>query len=397
MNTLAIIFWFFISIIFYSYLGYGIVLYILVKIKEKFYPELILSNNRYAPMVSFIIPCYNEASIISAKIKNTQYLDYPLDKIQIIIITDGSTDGTEKIVSSFLNVALLHRNERKGKSAAVNRAVAYADGDIIIVSDANTALNPDAIKKMMRHYVDPMVGAVSGEKRIQLEEKENAAGAGEGIYWKYESLLKNLDSRLLTMVGAAGELFSFRKHLFNRIEEDTILDDFMLSMRITEKGYLVKYEPEAVAVETSSVNTKEELKRKIRICAGGWQAMSRLKDALNFCKHPLLTFQYVSHRVLRWTLAPLVLFLLLPLNIIMANQDLFYANALIVHLSFYAAASLGWIMENRSIRIKIFFVPYYFLVMNYAALAGYFRFMQGKQSAAWERSERKIEITKQAA
>ena len=291
----------------------------------------------------------------------------------------------------------MHQSQRRGKSAAENRSVALATGEIIIFSDANTTLPKDAIHHLIQHYVDPMVGAVSGEKKIMQEESENAAGAGEGIYWKYESQLKKWDAELLTVVGAAGELISFRRHLFEHLEEDTILDDFLLTMRITEKGYRVLYEPKATAMETASVNTKEELKRKIRICAGGWQAMSRLGSSLNIFKRPVVSFQYISHRVLRWTLAPLFLMLMIPMNIYLAGQSHFYLNILFLQIAFYAAACAGWILENKSLRVKILFVPYYFVMMNYAAIAGFIRFRKGKQSSAWERSERKISIERQAA
>lgn len=390
MNTLEILFWAFALIVFYSFFGYGIVLYLMVKIRKFFFRRRNHLNENYEPTVSFIVPCYNEASIIKDKILNTLAIDYPKNKLQIIFITDGSTDGTDQEVSKFNEVVLLHQSQRKGKSAAENRSVSFASGEVIIFSDANTELNSNVIRKIVRHYTDPMIGAVSGEKKIYQDKSENAAGAGEGFYWKYESKLKQWDSELLTVVGAAGELISFRKHLFTHLEEDTILDDFILSLRITTRGYRVQYEPEATATETASANSKEELKRKVRICAGGWQAMSRLTSLLNFTKHPLLTFQYVSHRVLRWTLAPVFLLALLPLNIILSLDSSFYQILLIAQVTIYIAGALGYLFENKSIRIKPLFIPYYFLFMNYAAIAGFFRFAGKKQSSTWERSERKI-------
>jgi cellulose synthase/poly-beta-1,6-N-acetylglucosamine synthase-like glycosyltransferase len=392
MKTLEILFWLFAIIVFYSFFGYGIVLYLMVKIRKTFFKRRNHQNENYEPTVSFIVPCYNERSIIKDKIQNTLAIDYPKNKLQVIFITDGSSDGTDQEVSKFEGVELLHQSQRKGKSAAENRSVAYAKGEVIIFSDANTELNPNVIRKIVRHYTDPMVGAVSGEKRIFQDKSENAASAGEGFYWKYESKLKQWDSELLTVVGAAGELISFRKHLFTNLEEDTILDDFILSLRITERGYRVQYEPEATATETASANSKEELKRKVRICAGGWQAMSRLTSLLNFTKHPILTFQYVSHRVLRWTLAPIFLLTLLPINIALSLESDFYQSLLFLQIGIYLAAFLGLIFENRSVRIKPLFIPYYFLFMNYAAIAGFFRFAGNKQSSTWERSERKVSL-----
>lgn len=392
MNTLEILFWVFAFTVFYSYFGYGIVLYLIVKAKKTFFARRNLQNENFEPSVSFIVPCYNEASIIKDKIENTLAIDYPKNKLQIIFITDGSTDGTDNEVSKYNEIDLMHSPLRKGKSAAENRSVAHATGEIIIFSDANTELQPNVIRKMVRHYADPMVGAVSGEKKIFQDKTENAAGAGEGFYWKYESKLKQWDSELLTVVGAAGELISFKKHLYTHLEEDTILDDFIVSLKISKRGYRVQYEPEATATETASVNSKEELKRKIRICAGGWQAMSRLKSLLNFTQHPILTFQYISHRVLRWTLAPLFLLALLPINVILSINSSFYQILLLAQIGIYLAALLGYLFENKSIRIKPFFIPYYFLFMNYAAIVGFFRFASNTQSSVWERSNRKVSL-----
>lgn len=392
MSLIEIVFWTGFAIIFYAYAGYGLLLFIVIKIKRLFHKVPIIKNIHYQPTVTFIVPCYNEASIIPSKIENTQLLNYPKEKLQLIFITDGSNDGSENITSAYENITILHQQQRQGKSAAENRSVKFATGEIIVFSDANTYLPTNALHSLIQHYINPMVGAVSGEKKINQDASENAAGAGEGIYWKYESLLKKWDSELLTVVGAAGELISFRKHLFEDLEEDTILDDFILSLRIASKGYKVIYEPEALATENSSSNTKEELKRKIRICAGGWQAMIRLKHLFNFFKHPTLTFQYISHRVLRWSLAPLALIIMLPLNIILIKVNPIYISILQIHLLFYFAGFAGWIFENRSIRIKPLFVPYYFILMNYAVIIGFFRFIKGKQSSSWERSERKIII-----
>ncbi len=384
-----ILFWTGVFILFYSYLGYGIVLYFVVTVKRIFKPSVNMMDCIFEPEVSFVVPCYNEGEIIEKKIKNCLALNYPKEKLKIIFITDGSTDGTSDIIKNkYQEIQVLHELKRVGKSAAENRSMKFVDSPIVIFSDANTVLPCGAIREIVKHYVDPKVGAVSGEKRILEKNTDNATGAGEGLYWKYESFLKKMDSELLTIVGAAGELFSLRKELFVELEEDTILDDFMLSMRIAEKGYRVIYEPKAYAMETASESVKEELKRKIRICAGGWQAMIRLRSVLNPLKNPILTFQYISHRVLRWSVAPLFLFLLFPLNIMLLNQGLFYQLILYFQTLFYISAMMGWYFENQNIRVKSLFIPYYFFIMNYAVFAGFFRYVKGTQSAAWERVKR---------
>jgi cellulose synthase/poly-beta-1,6-N-acetylglucosamine synthase-like glycosyltransferase len=394
VSVIEILFWLGLFIIFYAYVGYGIVLYMMVRVKRIFKPIKNIVVENYEPEVSFVVPSYNEVDFIEKKVQNCLALDYPKNKLHIIFITDGSNDGTPELIKEkYPEVTVLHETKRGGKSAAENRSMKHVTTPIVIFSDANTILPTHAVKEIVKHYADPKVGAVSGEKRIMQGEKDSATGAGEGIYWKYESLLKKLDSELLTIVGAAGELFSFRKELFSDLEEDTILDDFILSLRIAEKGYKVVYEPNAYAMETASESVKEELKRKVRICAGGWQSMVRLKSLLNPFSNFLLTFQYVSHRVLRWTVAPLFLLLLFPFNMILFSEGWVYQFMLYGQGLFYSLAMLGWYFENKSIRIKPLFVPYYFFIMNYAVFAGFFRYMRGKQAAAWERSKRGVAVS----
>jgi len=394
ITILQVLLWAGIFLIFYSYVGYGILLYGIVKLKRIFKRGKMKVDEDYQPEVSFVVPSYNEADFIQKKIKNCLDLEYPKDKLKIIFITDGSTDGTPEIIrNNFPQITVLHESKRAGKSAAENRSMKFVNTPIVIFSDANTILPKSAVKDIVKHYADPKVGAVSGEKRIMEMDQDNATGAGEGIYWKYESLLKKLDSELLTIVGAAGELFSFRRELFMELEEDTILDDFILSLRIASKGYKVVYEPKAYAMETASESVKEEMKRKIRICAGGWQAMVRLNSLLNPFKNFTLTFQYVSHRVLRWSIAPLFLLLLFPINILLFNQGLIYQVLLYSQTLFYMLAMLGWYFENRKMRVKALFVPYYFFIMNYSVFLGFFRYIFKKQAAAWERSKRGVAVS----
>lgn len=388
---MEVLFYVLLGIVFYTYLGYGVLLVFLVKIKRLFNRNTTQFDPVFLPTVSFIIPCYNERDVVEDKIKNCLALDYPKDKLEIIFITDGSTDGTNMLVAQHEGVKLLHDGIRGGKSAAENRSLKHAIGEIIVFSDANTELPIDALKNIVRHYINPKIGAVSGEKRIAKKELDNASGAGEGIYWKYESFLKRMDVELYSLVGAAGELFSFRKSLFVALETDTVLDDFMLSMRIAGAGHIVTYDPEAYAIETASASVKEELKRKVRICAGGWQAMVRLAYLLNPFKNFVLWFQYVSHRVLRWSVTPVSLALLIPVNILLVVQSeglTFFHLALVGQVIFYSSAIVGWVLANKEIKVKVLYVPYYFLIMNYAVIAGFFRYINKSQAAAWERSAR---------
>ncbi len=388
---MIIVLWVSLFIIVYTYVGYGFLLFVLVKIKGLFVKPFIFSDEATLPTVTLLIAAWNEEYFILRKIQNTLAIDYPKEKLQIIFITDGSTDQTPNLIASYEEILLLHIDDRTGKMAAIKRAIPYATGEIMVFTDANTFLNIAAIKELVKHYQNEKVGAVAGEKRIFVDKHADASSAGEGFYWKYESKLKEWDYELYSNVGAAGELFSIRTALYQPVESDTIIDDHMIAMRIAEKGYIIAYEPNAYATETASADTSEELKRKIRIAAGGIQSIFRLKKAANPFNYPILTFQYISHRVLRWTITPFLLIIVLVLNtlIVFQGDSQFYRILFFAQIAFYLLSLLGLIFERRNIKIKAFFIPYYFCVMNYAVIAGMLRYYRKNQSAAWERSLRK--------
>jgi len=392
--SLLIVFWLSILIVFYAYVGYGILLWLMVKIKEiiKGKPKKYVVEN--LPDVTLLVAAYNEKDYVAAKVKNSQELEYPKDKLQLMWVTDGSDDGTPDLLRQYPDVTLLYRPERGGKIEAMNRGVSHISTPIVVFSDANTMLSKESILRIVNLFANPKVGCVAGEKRIFSNKKDMAAGAGEGLYWKYESFLKRYDARLYSVVGAAGELFAVRREFFTEVEKDTLLDDFIISLRIAMQGHITQYDPEAYACETSSANVKEELKRKIRIAAGGFQSMVRLAPLLNIFKYGILSFQYISHRVLRWTLAPLCLLLLLISNFALAFQTglcsyHFFTIIFWLQIFFYAMALLGWFLENHHITLKILFVPYYFFIMNYAVYLGFFRYIKKAQDVIWERAKRR--------
>jgi len=388
---MQIVFWISLLVAFYTFFGYGIVLFLLVKIRRLFKGRRpVAEPGSFTPDVTLVIAAYNEADIIEEKIHNTLALRYPDGKLNVIFITDGSNDATPEIVARYPQVRLMHQPARKGKIVAVHRAMEQVTTEVVVFTDANTFLNSDALLYLCRHYKDEKVGAVSGEKKVDAGETGDAT-AGEGVYWKYESTLKKWDAELYSVVGAAGELFSVRASLYQPVPPETILDDFMISLLIAEKGYRIAYEPLACAVENGSESIAEELKRKIRIAAGGIQSILWLKGLMNPFKNPVLAFEYVSHRVLRWTITPFLLVLAFVLNGIIALQspDFLYVGLLLAQALFYIMALLGWWMEKRMLKVKILFIPYYFCMMNYAVVAGIIRFMRKQQSAAWEKSKRK--------
>lgn len=390
-SFLEILFWTSFAIVFYSYFGYGIVMAILVSIKKLFFRDKFKGNKEtFTPPVALVVAAYNEEDYIEEKIQNSLALNYPKTLLEIIFVTDGSTDRTNEIIARYPFVKLLHLPERKGKSAAMNRSIAHIESPFIVFCDANTLLNENCILEIVKHYQDPKVGGVAGEKKILQKGINTAAATGEGLYWKYESFLKKLDSDLYSAVGAAGELFSVRKELFEPAPAGTIIEDFVQSLKICTKGYVLRYEPNAYAAEAPSASIKDEMKRKVRICAGAFQAMIQLKELFNIFKYPVLSFQFISHRVLRWTICPVALVVLLLSNIglLVTSGSQVYLVAMLLQTVFYLMALAGWLMLNRESRIKIFHVAFYFVFMNLAVFLGFRRFIQNKQSALWEKASR---------
>ena len=381
-------------IVFYAYIGYGILLYVIIKIRRILgIAKMQEQIPDYEPEVTLFIAAYNEKDFVNEKIKNSRELDYPQNKLRMVWVTDGSDDGTPELLKQYEGVEVHHLPQRSGKIGAMNRGMKLVNTPVVIFCDANTLLGKESIRRIVTLFSNPKVGCVSGEKRIIGKEKDGAAGAGEGIYWKYESTLKKWDAELYSVVGAAGELFAIRTELYQEVEKDTLLDDFIISLRVAQNGFTIHYDPEAYAIETASANVKEELKRKIRISAGGIQSVVRLRSLLNIFKYGTLSFQYISHRVLRWTLAPLCLLFIIPAGLALAvNEGTldfgFYSILGWLQLLFYLSALLGWYLENKSIRVKLLFVPYYFFIMNLSVFLGFKRYLKGSQSVNWERAKR---------
>ena len=396
MTLLKIAFWLLLFIVFYAYVGYGILLFLIIRIRRMLgINKSHLENIDYEPEVTLFIAAYNEKDFVAEKIKNSRELDYPAHKLHMIWVTDGSNDGTPEELFNYEGIEVHHLPQRSGKIGAMNRGMQFVKTPVVVFCDANTMLGRESVRRIVNLFSDPKVGCVSGEKRIFGKEKDAAAGAGEGLYWKYESKLKKWDAELYSVVGAAGELFAIRTELFEEVERDTLLDDFIISLRVAQKGYTIQYDPEAYAIETASSNVKEELKRKIRISAGGIQSVIRLRSLLNIFRYGTLSFQYISHRVLRWTLAPLSLLLLIPTGLILAiNEGIiklgFFCILFWLQLLFYLSALLGWYLENKSIRIKLLFVPYYFFIMNLSVFLGFKRYLKGSQSVNWDRAKRGV-------
>lgn len=284
MTTLQILFWLSLFLVFYTHLGYGILLYMLVKLKELFVKPV---RRQLPPDKETAVRTHASSQPLTKKrmwtrrCSNCLGLDYPADKLHIVWTTDGSNDSTNQRLENWPQATVHFQPLRQGKTAAMTRGMMLVDTPLVVFTDANTMLNREAIREIVRAFEDPKVGCVAGEKRIAVQEKDGAAAGGEGIYWKYESTLKALDARLYSAVGAAGELFAVRRELFTVMEPDTLLDDFILSLRIAMQGYKIAYCTQAYAIESGSADMREEQKRKVRIAAGGLQSIWRLRELLN--------------------------------------------------------------------------------------------------------------------
>ncbi|WP_294346775.1 glycosyltransferase family 2 protein [Sphingobacterium sp.] len=391
---LQFVFWTCIFLVLYTYIGYAIVIYTLARVFPYPIKERAQNSDRHElPPLTLFITAYNESEIIPDKMLNCLALDYPKDKLNILWVIDGSTDDSRELLAKYPMVKIIGSAHRKGKTAAVNHGMEYVKTPIVVFSDANCLLNAGALKIIARQFEDPTIGCVSGEKRVAFDNDDTVSSKGEGAYWKYESLLKRLDFEFYSAVGAAGELFAVRTELFAAMEEDTLLDDFMLSMRIALKGYRIAYTADAYAVEYGSLNMEEEGKRKRRIAAGGWQSIGRLIPLLNIFKFGKLSFQYISHRVLRWSVTPFALFALFPLSAILGYRNSSSFNVFYVIFALqclcYLCAALGYARRNNPNSSKLFYIPYYFLFMNINVMRGIYYLFSRRFVGGWEKSQRK--------
>ena len=392
--TLKIIFWLCLALVVYTYVGYGAVLYIILKVKNIFFRRettpILPLDPQLLPDVTLMICAYNEADVIEEKMQNIRALNYPQDKLCVMWVTDGSSDNSNELLQAYPEVKLVYSPERKGKAAAMQHGLQENKAEYVIFTDANTMLNADAIREIVRQFMKKNVSCVSGEKRVAARHAGQATAEGEGVYWKYESMLKRWDSELYSAMGAAGELFAVRMSHYLPAPSNALLDDFMMSMLILKDGHRIAYTNEAYATEYGSASTAEESKRKRRIAAGGLQSIWWLRSLMNPFAYPKVAFQYVSHRVLRWSITPLALFALFPLNLLLlfASGSLIYQLLFLLQLFFYLSALTGHILKVSGRRNKLLYIPCYFLFMNLNVFLGIGYLMSHKDSGTWEKARR---------
>ena len=391
MYTVKILFWLCLFIVIYTYIGYGILLYVLVALKHllKGKPETPqLPADELLPEMTLMICAYNEEEVVREKMANIRQIDYPKDKLCVMWVTDGSNDRSNELLAEYPEVKLVFSPERRGKAAAMKHGLTENHAELVVFTDANTMLNSDAMREIARQFMKENVSCVSGEKRVAARHEGQAAAEGEGLYWKYESTLKRLDSELYSAMGAAGELFAVRMSHYHEAPSNALLDDFMMSMLIVDDGHRIAYTSEAYAMEYGSANIAEESKRKRRIAAGGLQSIWWLRRLMNPLRQPVVAFQFVSHRVLRWSLTPLCMAALIPLNIILAPTGLLYQLILVMQVLFYLAAFAGWLTERVGHKNKLLYAIYYFLFMNANVFRGMNYLRTHSTSGTWEKARR---------
>ena len=403
MTALKVFFWICLFLVCYTYIGYGLLLWILVHLKRIVKgktAKAVLPADDELPHVTFMICAYNEQDVVDIKMENTYQLDYPKDKLHIMWVTDGTTDQTNERLAAYPDVEIVYTPERKGKTAALNHGIRQVKTPITMMTDANTMINPEAVREMVCCFMDPQVACVAGEKRVKARHEGQNAAEGEGLYWRYESTLKRLDSELYSAMGAAGELNAIRTELYEPMPETALLDDFVMSMRLVDHGYRIAYAPEAYAMEYGSANLEEESKRKRRIAAGGLQSVWWLRHmmaATSHSSHPAnllrrltVAFQFVSHRVLRWSVTPIALLALIPLNVILVilNAGSIYTILLAGQLLFYLSALCGWLSDKSNKSNKLFYACYYFLFMNINVFRGMHYLKTHQGGGTWEKAKR---------
>ena len=392
--VLAVLFWLSVFLIIYTYIGYPVLIALIAKLIPFQGRALGVSD----PSVTLLITAYNEEEVIEKKIENSLLLNYPSDRLQIIVAADGSSDRTAEIVERFHDrgVKLNHTSLRDGKLAAINRAIVQARGDIVVFSDANNMYDPDAISNLITPFSDPSVGASTGAKLI-IQDGGDLSGA-EGIYWKYESWIKTNETIFGTCTSSVGEILAIRRELYQPPPSHIINDDYYIVLDLIKRGFRVFYVAAARSFEYISATARDEMIRRTRMNTGKYQAIFMSYKLLPFDR-PMVLWQIVSHKYFR-ALLPFGFIGALLANIFLVLLERYisvsllrmsppYALAfLFMQLFFYLFAALGNLVKLPGLLGKLVYLPTYLVNSNIAILRGFYGFISGKQTNIWERVRR---------
>lgn len=378
------IFWTILFLIVYSLFGYLTVIFLLSKIVRK----RRIFDDRFVPSVSMLISAYNEDTVIAQKIENFIRMDYPEDKLRLLIGSDGSTDATNEILKKFENdrIRIFLYSGRKGKTAVLNNLIREAPGEIILFSDANTFYKPDAVRKIVRHFADKTVGGVCGSLILDNPDEKNVGGWGEKIYWGYENKIKEIEGKIRTTIGATGGIYAIRKELYNPVPENkNVPCDFLIPLTIAGRGFDIIYEGEAQAVEKTAKSIKNEFIRKVRIGTRSFRLIPMVLQYLNPFKG-FIAFGLWSHKIIRW-FTPFLLIALFVINILLAANP-FYKSILILQAVFLIFTLIGFILQFFRKKLFIFSAPFYYITINAALFIAFFKSIFTTQKPTWETNER---------
>jgi len=379
---LQLIVWISIGIVVYAYAVYPLVLWLATKVSPKKNP--VPNEGQEYPFVSLIIAAYKEDKVIVQRLTNALGLNYPAEKYEVLVGCDGNEDLTGELVKTFDDprIRLIQYPVRRGKASVLNDTVPQARGEILVFSDANTDMHPDALKNLVRHFSDSTVGGVCGQLILQ----DSLTGENvDGIYWKYENFLKKREAGLGALLGVNGGIYAIRKELYQAIPANTIIDDFLIGMRIHEQNRKLEYDPTAIAYEETPETIQAEFQRRVRIGAGGFQSLFWLWKLLD-PRRGWVAFCFFSHKFLRWTCPFFMLGAFLG-NILLIG-DVWYARLLFIQTLFYLTAAIGlWVFRGASLP-RWMRLPSMFVSMNAALFLGFFRWIKGIQHGTWKRTER---------
>jgi cellulose synthase/poly-beta-1,6-N-acetylglucosamine synthase-like glycosyltransferase len=366
------------ALIAYAYIGYPVLVYLLSRM---FARPVRMAD--ITPRVSVIIAAYNEQRDISRKIENTLALDYPREKLEIIVASDCSTDLTDEIVRSYSDrgVTLDRRPERIGKSVAQNHAMKVSSGEIIIFSDATTMYERDSARKIVRSFADPEVGCVAGQL-IYVRDRATAVGQGCRSYWGYEKFLKRCESRAGSLIGVSGCLYAVRRSSYAPIALD-MSSDFVIATEMRLRGLRTVYDEEAISTEETNKRGKDEFRMRVRVIEQTMSAIHRYSQVLNPLRHGMYAFQMISHKVLRYAVPHLLIAAFIA-SLYLAGASQFYRVVFILQAALYLAAALGWLCDRAGVKLRPLALPYYFVLANAASFVAFLKFIQGDAHIVWE-------------
>jgi len=377
------LFWAALGLLAYLHFGYPLILVTLKRLRPRW-----VRRADFTPAVDFLIGAYNEEAAIRRKLENCLALDYPRDRLRIVVALDASTDGTEAIVREYSDqgVQLVVAPQRRGKAANFREIVPGLKGEIIVFSDAGSVYRADTLRQLMRNFADPEVGCVGGRLRYRNPDATSVS-QGEGLYWSYEVFLRKTESAIGSSVVLSGAVYAIRRELYRPVPDD-LPDDFLCPLQVLDQGKRVIYETETEITETMATSARGEMLTKVRIISGNFAALRRMKHLLNPFRSPLLSLQLLSHRLLRWFVLPLAA-LMLGSSLLLTHRP-FYLLALAGQLVFYTLAGVGWLMDLGGRRSRLAFLPYYFVLVNLAAAWGAWNGLahRGRGAGIWEPVER---------